>query len=60
MPTIGNVLEDHEVHPQGGLGPIQLPLGREYVLQDVATSRIGITVNAPQAVNAVATLHFEE
>lgn len=59
MPTIGDVLEDHEIHPQGGIFK-QYPLGREPTIDAAATSRLGITVNAPEAVNAVGYMVWEE
>lgn len=58
-PTAGDVLEEHLVHPQGGL-VIQYPLGREPTLDNATTSRIGIDVLAPAAVNVCATLVWEE
>jgi hemolysin activation/secretion protein len=58
-PTAGDVIEEHLVHPQAGI-IMQYPLGREPVLDNASTSRIGIDVLAPAAVNACATLVWEE
>lgn len=59
-PTAGDVVETHEVHPQGGNIIREYPPGREPQLDNVNTSRIGIEVNAPAVVNAVAWIHWEE
>lgn len=59
-PTLGDVLEDVYVHPQGGIYIKEYIPGREPVLDNLTTSRIGITVNAPAIVNAVAWIHWEE
>jgi hypothetical protein len=59
MPTDGDVLFETHVHPQAGIH-IQYPLGREPVLDNDATSRIGIDVLAPASVNATATLVWVE
>lgn len=58
-PTAGDVLMETHVHPQGGF-LIQYPLGREPTLDNATTSRIGIDVLAPAAVNACAWLVWEE
>lgn len=58
-PAAGEVLVDMEVHPQAGV-LIQYPLGREIILDDAATSRLGIEVTAPAVVNAVGHLVWEE
>lgn len=58
-PSTGEVLEEHLVHPQAGI-VIQYPLGREPKLSAATTSRLGIAVNAPAVVNAVATIVWEE
>lgn len=60
QPTLGDVLEDVYVHPQGGIYIKEYIPGREPVLDNATTSRIGITVNAPAVVNAVAWMHWEE
>ena len=59
-PTIGDVLELYEIHPQGGLFVREYPPGREPVLDDAATSRIAIVATAGAAVNAVAWMQWEE
>jgi hypothetical protein len=59
-PTAGDVLATWEVHPQGGSLVVQWPLGREPTLDNATTSRIGLEVNAPAAVNAVAYMVWEE
>lgn len=56
-PTLGFVIDALEVHPQSGFKEI-LPLGEEYVLG--GGERIGIEVTAPDAVNAVCSIHCEE
>lgn len=58
-PSAGDVLEYHEVHPQGGI-VIQYPLGREPTIDNATSSKIGIEVTAASTVNAVATLVWEE
>lgn len=58
-PTAGDVLEVHEVHPNGGALIREYALGREPMIDDATSSRIAIEVNGP-ACNAVAWLHWEE
>ena len=58
-PTAGDVLAEYHCHPQSGI-VIQYPLGREPTLDIAATSRIGIDVLAPAAVNCTAYMVFEE
>lgn len=60
MPTDGDVLETYEIHPQGGLFVREYPPGREPVIDDVNTSRIAISCNAPQGVNCLAWMQWEE
>jgi hypothetical protein len=59
-PTAGGVIEHHQVHPQGGNLIREYPPGREPVLDNATSSRIGIEVTAAAAVNAVAFLQWEE
>jgi hypothetical protein len=60
-PTSGDILEEHLVYPGGVPLIVQYPQdGFEPTLDDAATSRIGITVNAPASVNVVATLVWDE
>lgn len=59
-PSAGDVLWEGHVHPQGGRVDIMYPLGREVVLDNAATSRVGIDVLAPAAVNVTAYLYWEE
>lgn len=59
-PTQGDRLESYEIHPQGGLFVREYPPGREPVLDDVTTSRIGIVATAPATVNAVAWIQWAE
>jgi hypothetical protein len=59
-PTAGDVLEHHEVHPQGGCLVREYPPGREPVIDIAATSRIAIEATAPAAVNALAWICWEE
>lgn len=58
-PTAGDVLAEYNVHPQTGI-VVQYPLGREPVLDNATTSRLGIECNAPAAVNASAYIVWEE
>ena len=58
-PTAGNVIEVHEVHPNGGGLIREYALGREHKLDNASTSRVGIEVTGP-AVNVVAFIHWEE
>lgn len=59
-PTAGDVLWEGHVHPQGGRVDMMYPLGREVWLDNVATSRVGIDVLAPAAVNVTAYMWWEE
>lgn len=58
-PTAGEVLCEMHCHPQSGI-VMQYPLGREPTLDNLTTSRIGIDVLAPAAVNCTAYLVWEE
>lgn len=58
-PTAGDVLAEYDVHPQTGI-VIQYPLGREPVIDNAATSRIGIDATAAATVNASAYIVWEE
>lgn len=58
-PTAGDVIEIHQVHPQGGNLVREYPPGREPILDNATSSRIGIEVNGP-AVNASAFIMWEE
>jgi hypothetical protein len=60
QPTSSNILEVYNIHPMGGGLVREYPPGREPVLDNATSSRIGITVTAPAAVNAVAWLMWEE
>ena len=59
-PTTGDIIEQYEIHPQGGLFVREYPPGREPVIDNVNTSRIGIVANAAAVVNAVAWIQWEE
>lgn len=59
-PTGSNTLERYLIHPQGGGIVREYPIGREIVIDDVATSRLAITAQAPQAVNVEAWMQWEE
>lgn len=59
-PTLGDVFETYNIHPQGGLFVREYPPGREPVMDDATTSRIGLVATAPAAVNAVAWIQWEE
>jgi len=59
-PTSGEVLREFELHPTGVPYSEERSLGREWVMDDAATSRIGIKVTAPAAVNVTAWLDIEE
>lgn len=58
-PTYGDILVDMDVHPQAGI-VMQYPLGREPVIDNSTTSRLGLVVTAPAIVNAAAWLAWEE
>lgn len=58
-PTAGEVLIEAEVHPQTGYERF-FELGREPVLDNATSSRMGIEVTAPATVNVVGYLVFEE
>lgn len=58
-PTASDIIELHEVHPQGGGIIRDYPYGREPVIDNATTSRLAIEVTGP-AVNAVAFMHWEE
>jgi hypothetical protein len=59
-PTPGGIIESYEIHPQGGLFVREYPPGREPVVTNATTSRIGIRATAPAAVNAVAWIQWDE
>lgn len=59
-PTAGDVLWEGHIHPQGGRVDFEYATGRGWVLQDAATSRIGIDVLAPAAVNTTAYMKWIE
>lgn len=59
-PTMGVVLEEHEVYPGGIPFIVQYPLGDEPVIDSDTTSRLAIIVTAPAVVNAVATMRWRE
>lgn len=59
-PTAGGVLRDFELHPAGLPFVLQWPLGREPVLDDATTSRVGIECTAPAVVNATGWITWEE
>jgi hypothetical protein len=59
-PTPGGVLEHHQVHPQGGNLIREYPPGREPVLDNSTSYRLGIDVTAAAAVNCVAWISWEE
>lgn len=56
-PTTGDTLDTKHVHPQSGY-EVTLPFGAEVVVG--GGDRVGIRCTAPQAVNVVAGIHFEE
>ena len=58
-PTAGDILAIYNVHPQSGM-VMQYPLGREIVLDNATTSRFAIEATAPDAVNALAYIVWEE
>lgn len=57
-PTAGNVLWSGYVTPVGGLFVLNFAEGEEPILD--ISSRIGLRVNSPSAVSAIATLTFAE
>jgi hypothetical protein len=59
-PSAGDVLEYHEVHPQGGNLIREYPPGREPVVDSSTASRLAIEANAPAIVNAHAFLIWQE
>lgn len=59
-PTAGEVLWEGHIHPQGGRVDFMYPLGREVGLADATSSRVGIDVLAPAAVNCTAYMYWEE
>lgn len=59
-PTAGGIIESYEVHPQGGMIVREYPPGREPMLTNATSSRIGIRVTSPSAVNALAWIQWEE
>jgi hypothetical protein len=59
-PTPGGIIESYEVHPQGGMIVREYPPGREPVVTNATSSRIGLRANAPAIVNAVAWVQWEE
>ena len=56
-PTLGNVIDSQECHPQTGF-VIWWPPGHEPIIG--AADRIGITLTAPAAVNVRAKIYAEE
>lgn len=58
-PTASDVLCEMQCHPQAGV-MVQYPLGREITLDNSTTSRLGIDVLAPEAVNCSAYMVWEE
>lgn len=56
-PTAGNVLSRVDVHPQGGYEFI-FPIGQEIIL--AGNGRLGIRCTAPEAVNVIGKMQFEE
>lgn len=59
-PTLGDILEEHEVYPGGIPLIVQYPLGDEPIVDSDATSRLAIVVTAPAIVNAVAHMRWRE
>lgn len=59
-PTAGGILESYDVPPQGGLVIREYPPGREPIVTNLTTSRIGIRVTAPSGCNAIAWIQWEE
>jgi hypothetical protein len=59
-PTPGGIIESYEVHPQGGMVIREYPPGREPMITNATSSRIGVRVNCPTAVNALAWIQWEE
>jgi hypothetical protein len=60
MPATSETLELAYAHPQGGFILREYPPGREVIIDDIATSRLGITITAAVAVNFVAWMQWEE
>ena len=57
-PTSGDILKTFHIHPQAGVVyPLQIPDGE---LELPGAGRLGLVLTAPAAVNALATINFEE
>jgi hypothetical protein len=59
-PTPGGILESYNVPPQGGMIVREYPPGREPMLTNATSSRLGIRCTAPAVCNAVAWIQWEE
>jgi hypothetical protein len=59
-PTPGGILETYNVPPQGGMVIREYPPGREPIVTNATSSRIGIRCTAPAVCNAVAWIQWEE
>lgn len=59
-PTMGAILEEHEVYPGGIPLIVQYPLGDEPTVDASTSDRLAIIVTAPAAVNAVASMRWRE
>jgi hypothetical protein len=57
-PTLGSVLFQNRVTPNGGLLVMQYPFGREIVVG--TSNRLGLRITADDAVNATSYVVFEE
>jgi hypothetical protein len=56
-PTAGDVLDRMDIHPQGGYVYVYAPDDCDII---PANTRLGIECTAPQAVNVIAKMRFEE
>lgn len=59
-PSLGDILEEYDIAPQGLPFVKEYPLGYEPVIDSATTSRIAIVVTAPAVVNAVAWIRWGE
>lgn len=59
-PTLGTIIEEFYVHPNGGLWVREFMPDRGPKLAAATSSRIGLIVNAPQIVNATAFIQWDE
>jgi hypothetical protein len=59
-PTPGGIIESYNVPPQGGMVIREYPPGREPVVTNATSSRIGLRANSAAIVNVLAWIQWEE